>query len=78
MTGLAPDQGTLLLKKQLAELQKNPVDGFSAGLVDDNDIYKWEVMIIGPPDTFLYPYIPRTMSPVDIPLCLCIVRTFLH
>jgi ubiquitin-conjugating enzyme E2 G1 len=52
MTGLAPDQGTLLLKKQLAELQKNPVDGFSAGLVDDNDIYKWEVMIIGPPDTF--------------------------
>ena len=23
--------------------------GFSAGLVDDNDIFKWEVLIIGPP-----------------------------
>ena len=34
------------------ELQKNPVEGFSAGLVDDEDIYKWEVLIIGPPDTF--------------------------
>jgi hypothetical protein len=25
------------------ELNKNPVNGFSAGLIDDNDIYKWEV-----------------------------------
>lgn len=23
--------------------------GFSAGLLDDNDIFKWEVLIIGPP-----------------------------
>ncbi len=35
----------------LAELTKNPVEGFSAGLVDDDDIYKWEIMIMGPPDT---------------------------
>ena len=34
------------------ELQKKPVDGFSAGLVDDDDIYKWEVLIMGPPDTY--------------------------
>ena len=34
------------------ELQKNPLEGFSAGLVDDEDIYKWEVLIIGPADTF--------------------------
>lgn len=33
------------------ELNKNPVEGFSAGLIDDNDIYRWEVLIIGPPDT---------------------------
>jgi ubiquitin-conjugating enzyme E2 G1 len=32
-------------------LIKNPVDGFSAGLIDDSDIYKWDVLIIGPPDT---------------------------
>lgn len=35
----------------VAELNKNPVEGFSAGLIDDNDIYRWEVLIIGPPDT---------------------------
>jgi len=44
-------QAALLLRKQLAELNKNPVEGFSAGLIDDEDIFKWEVMIIGPPDT---------------------------
>ncbi|KAG2471292.1 UB2G1 enzyme, partial [Polypterus senegalus] len=33
------------------ELNKNPVEGFSAGLIDDEDIYKWEVVIIGPQDT---------------------------
>eukprot|EP01147_Barroeca_monosierra_P005104 gene5104-145_t len=35
----------LLLQKQLKELQKDPVEGFSAGLNDDN-IYHWEVMIM--------------------------------
>lgn len=46
------DQGALLLKRQLIDLQKCPVDGFSAGLIDDDDFYQWEVMIMGPPDTF--------------------------
>jgi len=32
------------------ELKKNPVEGFSAGL-EDEDIFKWSVMIMGPPDT---------------------------
>jgi ubiquitin-conjugating enzyme E2 G1 len=63
----------LILKRQLIELQKRPVEGFSAGtipvrlnmfrsnlfvshdnnlgLVDDDNILEWEVMIIGPPDT---------------------------
>ena len=36
-------QAALLLRKQLAELNKNPVEGFSAGLIDDEDIFKWEV-----------------------------------
>lgn len=44
-------QASLLLRKQLAELSKNPVEGFSAGLIDENDIFKWEVLIIGPSDT---------------------------
>ncbi|KDN44582.1 hypothetical protein RSAG8_05347, partial [Rhizoctonia solani AG-8 WAC10335] len=41
----------LLLKRQLQELTKRPVEGFSAGLVDDSNLMEWEVMIIGPPDT---------------------------
>ncbi|XP_054160579.1 ubiquitin-conjugating enzyme E2 G1-like [Oppia nitens] len=44
-------QSSLILYKQLNELKKNPVSGFSAGLVDDSNIYKWEVWIMGPPDT---------------------------
>lgn len=35
----------------VAELTKNPVEGFSAGLVDDSNIFEWAVTIIGPPDT---------------------------
>ncbi|KAH9616423.1 hypothetical protein KSS87_011985 [Heliosperma pusillum] len=33
------------------DLCKNPVDGFSAGLVNENNIFEWSVTIIGPPDT---------------------------
>ncbi|CAG2109532.1 unnamed protein product [Medioppia subpectinata] len=44
-------QSSLILRKQLNDLKKTPVDGFSAGLVDENNLYKWEVMIVGPPDT---------------------------
>jgi ubiquitin-conjugating enzyme E2 G1 len=40
-----PPQSALLLQKQLKELNKNPVNGFSAGLIDDIDIYKWEVRL---------------------------------
>jgi len=43
-------RAALLLKKQLKELQKNPVEWFSAGLIDDN-ILEWQIMIVGPQDT---------------------------
>ena len=33
------------------ELSRNPVDGFSAGLVDDSNIFEWQVTIIGPQET---------------------------
>uniref|UniRef100_A0A3P8WSE1 Ubiquitin-conjugating enzyme E2G 1b (UBC7 homolog, yeast) n=1 Tax=Cynoglossus semilaevis TaxID=244447 RepID=A0A3P8WSE1_CYNSE len=45
------EQSSLLLRKQLAELNKNPVEGFSAGLINDDDIYQWEVVVMGPRDT---------------------------
>ena len=37
--------GKQLLKKQLADLNKNPVEGFSAGLINDSDFFKWEVRL---------------------------------
>ncbi|KAF5345802.1 hypothetical protein D9756_010882 [Leucocoprinus leucothites] len=55
MSSSTPPQSTttsaLTLRRQLQELKKKPVEGFSAGLVDDNNLYEWEIMIIGPADT---------------------------
>eukprot|EP01111_Echinosteliopsis_oligospora_P012264 TRINITY_DN417_c0_g1_i1.p1 TRINITY_DN417_c0_g1~~TRINITY_DN417_c0_g1_i1.p1 ORF type:complete len:167 (-),score=44.86 TRINITY_DN417_c0_g1_i1:52-552(-) len=48
---MADSQGALLLKKQLKELAKHPVEGFSAGLADDSNIFEWEVVLVGPADT---------------------------
>jgi len=48
---MVEQQSSLLLRKQLNELKKNPVEGFSAGLANDDDIYIWDVLIVGPPDT---------------------------
>jgi hypothetical protein len=30
---------------------KNPVDGFSVGLADDNNILEWQCMMEGPPES---------------------------
>jgi len=49
---MALPQSALLLKKQLLELQKNPNHNFSAGLKDENDLYVWEIIIMGPPETY--------------------------
>jgi len=40
--------GAILLKNQYRELCKNPVDGFSVGLADDDNFYEWKVMMQGP------------------------------
>jgi ubiquitin-conjugating enzyme E2 G1 len=48
---MAESQAALLLKKQLRDLKKSPVEGFSAGLVDDSNIFEWEILIVGPVDT---------------------------
>mmetsp|Transcript_15110 Transcript_15110/g.36553 ORF Transcript_15110/g.36553 Transcript_15110/m.36553 type:complete len:166 (-) Transcript_15110:185-682(-) len=45
------DQAVLLLRKQLKELSRNPIEGFSAGLVDDSNVFEWQITIMGPPDT---------------------------
>lgn len=40
--------GAILLRNQLREILKNPIDGFSIGLEDDSNIYEWRVMMEGP------------------------------
>eukprot|EP01080_Neovahlkampfia_damariscottae_P005417 gene5417-9230_t len=44
-------KATLILAKQLKELQKNPVEGFSAGLVDESNLFEWDLLVYGPPET---------------------------
>ncbi|KAI0318195.1 ubiquitin-conjugating enzyme/RWD-like protein [Amylostereum chailletii] len=46
-SGSSTPSNTLLLRRQLTELTKHPVEGFSAGLVDDNNLLEWEILIIG-------------------------------
>jgi len=63
-------QAALLLAKQLRELNKHPVEGFSAGLVNDSNVFEWEVMVMGPPDT-LYEggyFKAKLIFPKDYPL----------
>mmetsp|Transcript_3276 Transcript_3276/g.2915 ORF Transcript_3276/g.2915 Transcript_3276/m.2915 type:complete len:167 (-) Transcript_3276:75-575(-) len=43
--------GGELLRRQLIDLSRNPPDGVSVGLREDDNIFHWEVMIVGPPDT---------------------------
>jgi ubiquitin-conjugating enzyme E2 G1 len=40
-----------LLMRQLTELKKNPNDSFSVGLGDDGNLFRWEIMIMGPADS---------------------------
>ncbi|CED85373.1 ubiquitin-conjugating enzyme [Phaffia rhodozyma] len=67
---------SIILRRQLMELRKRPVDGFSAGLVDDDNLLEWEILIIGPADTIYeggllkarmsfppeFPLLPPTMT----------------
>ena len=45
------DPAALLLLKQLRELNRHPVEGISAGLIDESNAYAWTVILVGPTDT---------------------------
>lgn len=32
-------------------MSRNPPEGVSVGLGDDENIFNWEIMLVGPPDT---------------------------
>ena len=65
---------TKALQQELKSLQKEPLEGFTLQLVNDN-LFEWEVGIFGPPDTLYqggyfkssikfpqdYPYNPPTV-----------------
>jgi len=51
MAAAADSYAIELLRRQLHELNRNPPDGVSVGLADDSNLFKWELMIVGPPDT---------------------------
>ena len=40
-----------VLWKQFSALSTNPAQEFSVGLVHDDNLYEWEVVIFGPADT---------------------------
>eukprot|EP00457_Paulinella_chromatophora_P013351 gb/GEZN01013642.1/.p1 GENE.gb/GEZN01013642.1/~~gb/GEZN01013642.1/.p1 ORF type:complete len:190 (+),score=24.60 gb/GEZN01013642.1/:130-699(+) len=75
--------GAILLKNQLRDLTKNPVDGFSVGLEDDS-IYKWRVMMEGPEDTpFEGGYFPASLTfpkeyPNKPPVMMFLTAGFFH
>ncbi|KAK9380021.1 ubiquitin-conjugating enzyme/RWD-like protein [Kockiozyma suomiensis] len=66
---MATKASETILRRQLRDISRNGIPGISAGLIDDN-IYQWEVMLIGPDDT-LYEggfFKARLTFPEDYPL----------
>ena len=45
------DGSALLLMKQLREFNRHPVEGISAGLIEESNPYAWNVILVGPADT---------------------------
>ena len=41
------------LSQELKSYQESPLEGCEARLVNDSDLFKWEVVIFGPPETLL-------------------------
>ncbi|NXC35033.1 UB2R1 enzyme, partial [Campylorhamphus procurvoides] len=60
-------QKALLL--ELKGLQEEPVEGFRVSLVDEGDLYTWDVAIFGPPDTHYEggDFKARLRFPIDYP-----------
>ncbi|KAK1342988.1 hypothetical protein QTO34_015757 [Cnephaeus nilssonii] len=60
-------QKALLL--ELKGLQEEPVEGFRVTLVDEGDLYNWEVAIFGPPNTYYEGgyFKARLKFPIDYP-----------
>ncbi|NP_001002688.1 cell division cycle 34 homolog (S. cerevisiae) b [Danio rerio] len=64
---VASSQKALML--EMKSLQEEPVEGFKITLVDEADLYNWEVAIFGPPNTHYEGgyFKARIKFPVDYP-----------
>uniref|UniRef100_A0A3P9IAB1 UBC core domain-containing protein n=1 Tax=Oryzias latipes TaxID=8090 RepID=A0A3P9IAB1_ORYLA len=62
-----PSQKALML--EMKSLQEEPVEGFKITLVDEADLYNWEVAIFGPPNTHYEGgyFKARIKFPIDYP-----------
>jgi ubiquitin-conjugating enzyme E2 G1 len=61
--------GAELLRRQFIELSRNPPDGVSVGLGEDENIFNWDLLIVGPPET-LYEggfFNAKLQFPADFP-----------
>ncbi|CAN0446876.1 unnamed protein product [Hapterophycus canaliculatus] len=45
------------MTKLLTELNKNPPEGVSVGLSDDDNMFMWELLIVGPADTVSFSFV---------------------
>ena len=50
-SGAAATASVRSLTIELMSLQKEPVEGFTVSLENDDDMYLWRVAIFGPPET---------------------------
>ena len=50
-SGAAVAASVRSLTIELMSLQKEPVEGFTVSLENDDDMYLWRVAIFGPPET---------------------------
>ncbi|XP_077078381.1 cell division cycle 34 homolog b [Siphateles boraxobius] len=66
-TQVASSQKALML--EMKSLQEEPVEGFKITLVDEADLYNWEVAIFGPPNTHYEGgyFKARIKFPIDYP-----------
>uniref|UniRef100_A0A8C9R2Q5 Cell division cycle 34 homolog (S. cerevisiae) a n=1 Tax=Scleropages formosus TaxID=113540 RepID=A0A8C9R2Q5_SCLFO len=64
---VASSQKALML--EMKSLQEEPVEGFKITLVDESDLYNWEVAIFGPPNTHYEGgyFKARIKFPIDYP-----------
>uniref|UniRef100_A0A673IBF6 Ubiquitin-conjugating enzyme E2 R2-like n=1 Tax=Sinocyclocheilus rhinocerous TaxID=307959 RepID=A0A673IBF6_9TELE len=66
-SSVASSQKALML--EMKSLQEEPVEGFKITLVDEADLYNWEVAIFGPPNTHYEGgyFKARIKFPIDYP-----------